>query len=459
MDYKEPFTEEMEALIHLSENEKLIKVREKMITMDAVDIGLFLDEIPREKMLRLFRMLPKTLAADTFAYMKSDQQQYIIESITDREINNIMDELFMDDTVDFLEEMPANVVKRVLKNTDAETRRTINQLLRYPDGSAGSIMTTEYVDLNREMTAEEALRHIQVTGVDSETINTCYVVDRERKLQGAVSIRKIILSPSDALVEDIMTSEVKYLHTADDRETGAYCFKKYDLLSMPVVDGENRLVGIITIDDIMDVIEQETTEDIEIMAAITPTDKPYTETGVFGTFRKRILWLLILMLSASFTGGILSFYESSLAIYPALVSFIPMLMGAGGNAGGQTSVAVIRSLALNEIEFKNIFEIMWKELRVSILCGVVMAVVCFAKAMLIDAQLVDGMNMLTALIVSLTVFVTIILAKLTGCLMPLLAKRVGFDPAVMASPFITTIVDALSLVIYFQIVRLFLPVV
>ncbi len=458
MDLNEKLTEEIETIVNLTDHEKLIKAREKIITMDAADIEILLEELPREKMVRVFRMLPKTLAADTFAYMKSDSQKYIIESITDREINNILDEMFMDDTVDFLEEMPANVVKRVLKNTDAKTRKTINQLLQYPEGSAGSIMTTEYVDLKKQMTAKEALSHIRQTGVDSETINTCYVIDRERKLQGAISIRKIILSEPETLISDLMTSEVKFLHTSDDRETGAFNFKKYDLLSMPVVDGENRLVGIITIDDIVDVIEQEATEDIEKMAAITPTDKPYTETGVFGTFRKRIMWLLILMISAAFTGGILSSYESSLAIYPALVSFIPMLMGAGGNAGGQTSVAVIRSLALNEIDYGDFFKIVWKELRVAIICGLVMAIVCFAKAIVIDARFTDGIDVLTALIVSLTIFFTIIIAKLTGCVMPLLAKRIGFDPAVMASPFITTIVDALSLIIYFQIVRVFLPI-
>ena len=457
MDFKEKFAEKLETIQKFIEDGRFLKAREELITLDAVDIEAVFDEIPREYLLRVFRMLPKTLAADTFAYMKSDMQQYIVESVTDREMHNILDEMYMDDTVDFLEEMPASVVKRVLKSADAQTRNTINQLLRYPDGSAGSIMTTEFVDLKKEMTVEEALFHIRATGVDSETINTCYVIDQARRLEGAVSIRKIILSDANAQIKDIMTAEVKYLHTADDRETGAYRFKKYDLLSMPVVDGENRLVGIITIDDIMDVIEQETTEDIELMAAITPTDKPYIETGAVGTFKKRIFWLLILMLSATFTGGVLSSYESSLALYPALVSFIPMLMGAGGNAGGQTSVAVIRSLALNEISFPDTCRILWKELRVSLLCGGVMALVCFLKVILIDARFVAGVDALSALVVSITIFLTIVIAKLVGGFLPLLAKRVGFDPAVMASPFITTIVDALSLLVYFQIVRLFLP--
>lgn len=457
MDFKEHFAEKLETIQGYIQDGRFLKVREELVNLDAVDIEMVFDEIPRESVLRVFRMLPKTLAADTFSYMKSDMQQYIIESVTDLEMNRILDEMYMDDTVDFLEEMPANVVKRVLKNADAKTRNTINQLLRYPEGSAGSIMTTEFVELKKEMMVKDALSHIRATGVDSETINTCYVIDSARKLEGAVSIRKIILSASDTLISEIMTSEVKHLHTADDRETGAYRFKKYDLLSMPVVDAENRLVGIITIDDIVDVIEQETTEDIELMAAITPTDKPYIETNAVGTFKKRIFWLLILMLSATFTGGVLSSYESSLALYPALVSFIPMLMGAGGNAGGQTSVAVIRSLALNEISFSDTCKILWKELRVSLLCGAVMGVVCFFKVLLIDARFVAGVDAMAALVVSLTIFLTIVIAKLVGGFLPLLAKRVGFDPAVMASPFITTIVDALSLIVYFQIVRLFLP--
>ncbi len=458
MDFEEILTEEKENITELIENGRFVQARNKILTMDAVDIELLFDEIPREKMLRVFRMLPKTLAAETFTYMKSEHQQYIIESITDREINNIMDEMFMDDTVDFIEEMPANVVKRVLKNTDAETRKTINQLLQYPDDSAGAIMTTEFVDLKKEMTAEQALAHIRKTGVDSETINTCYVIDRERKLEGAISIRHIILSQPDTLVEELMTSEVKFVSTHTDQENCAFSFKKYDLLSMPVVDGEDRLVGINTIDDIVDVIEQEATEDIEMMAAITPSDKPYDEEGVFETYKKRILWLLILMISSTFTSGILASYESSLAIYPALVAFIPMFMGTGGNAGGQASVAVIRSLALNEIELSDVFKVVWKEIRVSVVCGIIMALVCFLKVMLIDARFTPGVDLITGVVVSVTLFLTVVIAKFVGAIMPLLAKRVGFDPAVMASPFITTIVDALSLVIYFQIVRIFLPI-
>lgn len=446
---------EIDSIITLLEDGRFLTAREQIIEMEAVDIGLLLDKIPRERMLRVFRMLPKNLAADTFAYMESDQQQYIIESITDNEINHIMDEMFMDDTVDFLEEMPANVVKRVLKVTDKETRRIINQMLQYPEGSAGSIMTTEYVDLKKEMTVRDAIRHIRATGVDSATMDTCYVIDNGRRLEGDISLRKLILSPSDSKIEDLMDEDVKYLRTSDDQESSAFHFKKYDLLTMPVVDAEKRLVGIITIDDIVDVIEQEATEDIELMAAMTPSDKPYTKTSAFETFKQRAPWLLILMISSTFTSGLLSSYEAALG---ALVAFTPMFMGTGGNAGGQASVAVIRSLALNEIKLGDWFKIMWKELRTSILCGLAVAVVCFIKTMLIDAQFSNEITYLTAFVISLTIFLTIVLAELVGGLMPLLAKRIGFDPAVMASPIITTIVDALSLVIYFYVVKMFIPV-
>lgn len=458
MDINETFTDAMDTVIAMIEDGRFLKAREEIITMEAADIGLLLDEISREHMLRVFRMLPKNLAADTFAYMKSDQQQYIIESITDKEINNIMDELFMDDTVDFLEEMPANVVRRVLANTDRETRRLINQMLQYPEDSAGAMMTTEFVDLKKEMTVREAMRHIRVTGKDSATLDTCYVIDRERKLEGDISLRKIILSPPDAIISDLMNPEAKHLHTSDDQENTAYLFKKYDLLTMPVVDGENRLVGIITIDDIVDVIEQEATEDIEIMAGMLPSDKPYAEAGSWDTFKQRIPWLLLLMITSVFTTGVLSSYETQLAAFPALIAFIPMFMGTGGNAGGQASVAVIRSIALNEVEFKDIFKVAWKEVKTSLFCGLVVAVVCFLKTILIDARYMGDVTMLTALIVSVTIFLTVVFAELVGAMMPLLAKKVGFDPAVMASPLITTIVDALSLVIYFQVIRLFLPI-
>lgn len=446
-----------EDIIELIEQDRYIDARKILVTMNAVDIGLLFDEIPKEKTVRVFRMLPKNLAADTFAYMRAEQQQHIVESITDREIASIVDEMFMDDTVDFLEEMPANVVKKILKITDPETRRLINQLLKYPDDSAGSIMTTEFVDLNKEMTVKDAIRHIRATGVDKETINTCYVIDEKRHLEGTISIRKLILSQSDEIISDLMVAEPIYVYTHDDQETGAQYFKKYDLLSLPVVDAEARLVGIITIDDIVDVIEQETTEDIEMMAGMTPSDKAYTEEGVTETFKKRILWLLLLMLTATFTGGILASFEGALAVYPALVAFIPMLMGTAGNAGGQSSVAVIRSLALDEIEFSDILKIAWKEARVAAICGAVMAFVCFFKVLFVDSLYTNGINFVVAAVVSAAIFTTVVLAKIVGSTLPMLAKKIGLDPAVMASPFITTIVDALSLIIYFVIVCIVLP--
>ena len=446
-----------EDVIELIEQDHYVDARKILITMNEADIALLFEEIPEEKVLRVFRMLPKNLAADTFSYMKAEQQQFIVESITEREIASIVDEMFMDDTVDFLEEMPASIVKRVLKVTDSETRKIINQLLKYPDDSAGSIMTTEFVDLKKEMTVRDAIRHIRATGVDKETINTCYVIDEKRHLEGTISIRKLILSQSDELISDIMVDDPIYVYTHDDQETGALYFKKYDFLSLPVVDAESRLVGIITIDDIVDVIEQETTEDIEMMAGMTPSDKAYTDEGVAETFKKRIIWLLILMLTATFTGGILASFESALAIYPALVAFVPMLMGTAGNAGGQSSVAVIRSLALDEIEFSDILKIAWKESRVAALCGAVMAFVCFFKVMFVDSLYTDGINFLVAAVVSAAIFSTVVIAKIVGSTLPMLAKKIGLDPAVMASPFITTIVDALSLLIYFAIVSMVLP--
>ncbi|MBQ3118339.1 MAG: magnesium transporter [Clostridia bacterium] len=446
-----------EDVIELVCADHYVDARKILVTMNEADIALLFEEIPEEKILRVFRMLPKNLAAESFSYMKSELQQFIVESITEREIVSIVDEMFMDDTVDFLEEMPANVVKKVLKVTDPETRKIINQLLKYPDDSAGSIMTTEYVDLKKEMTVRDAISHIRATGVDKETINTCYVMDEKRHLEGTVSIRKLILSQPDEIISDIMTEEPMYIYTHDDQETGAHYFKKYDLLSMPVVDAEKRLVGIITIDDIVDVIEQETTEDIEMMAGMTPSDKSYIEEGVIETFKKRIIWLLLLMLTATFTGGILATFETSLAVYPALVAFIPMLMGTAGNAGGQSSVAVIRSLALDEIEFRDILKISWKEARVAAVSGAVMALVCFFKVMFIDSLYTHGIDIVVALVVSAAIFSTVVLAKVVGCTMPMIAKKIGLDPAVMASPFITTIVDALSLLIYFAIVSMVLP--
>jgi len=426
-------------------NNQYGKIRSMLLDMNYVDIESLLAEFPSDEMLRIFRMLAKETAAEVFTEMDSDMQQYIIESITDTEVGRIMDELFMDDTVDFLEEMPANVVRRVLANTDETTRKTINQLLQYPDDCAGSIMTTEFVDLKRETTAEEALRHIRKTGIDKETINTCYVLSPQRHLEGVVSIRTLILSKPETTMAEIMDTNVKQIHTLDDQETTAYLFRKYDLLSMPVVDKEHRLVGIITIDDIVDVIEQENTEDFHKMAAMTPSEDPYLKTGVFTLAKNRVIWLLVLMISATFTGFIIRHFEGALSQVVALTSYIPMLMGTGGNAGAQSSTMIIRSLSLNELSFSDLFKVMWKELRVGMVTALLLGIVNFGRIMLLD-----NVSAAVALTVSLSLFCVVCLAKVVGGMLPILADKIHLDPVIMASPIITTILDALSLIIYFQ---------
>lgn len=443
-------TKIMEETLHdtvesLLEKKQYAKIRTLLLDINYVDIESVLTDFPPDETLRIFRMLPKETAAEVFAEMDSDLQQYIIESITDAEIDSIMDELYMDDTVDFLEEMPANVVKRVLKNTDETTRKTINQLLQYPDDSAGSIMTTEFVDLKKEMSAQKALEYIRKNGVDKETINTCYVLSPQRKLEGVVSIRALILAEPNALMSDLMDTNVKTIHTLDDQETTAYQFRKYDLLSMPVVDTENRLVGIITIDDIVDVIEQENTEDFHKMAAMTPSEDPYLKVGVFTLAKNRAMWLLVLMISATFTGFIIRHFEGALSQVVALTSYIPMLMGTGGNAGAQSSTMIIRSLSLNELEFSDLFKVMWKELRVGAVTALLLGIVNFLRIMLLD-----NVSVLVALTVSLSLFCVVCLAKVVGGILPILAEKIHLDPVIMASPIITTILDALSLIIYFQ---------
>jgi len=429
----------------LLEQKQFAKIRSLLIDMNYVDIESVLTEFSKDETLRIFRMLPKETAAEVFTEMDSDLQQYIVESITDAEVGRIMDELYMDDTVDFLEEMPANVVKRVLKNTDETTRKTINQLLQYPDDSAGSIMTTEFVDLKKEMTVQTAIEYIRKNGVDKETINTCYVLSPQRKLEGVVSIRTLILAPPDTPVSDLMDTNVKKIHTLDDQETTAYQFRKYDLLSMPVVDKEHRLVGIITIDDIVDVIEQENTEDFHKMAAMTPSEDPYLKTGVFTLAKNRVIWLLVLMISATFTGFIIRHFEGALSQVVALTSYIPMLMGTGGNAGAQSSTMIIRSLSLNELSFSDLFKVMWKELRVGMVTALLLGIVNFGRIMLLD-----NVSAAVALTVSLSLFCVVCLAKVVGGMLPILADKIHLDPVIMASPIITTILDALSLIIYFQ---------
>ena len=435
-----------EMIMRLIEGKKYASVRDAMETMHAADIAAILEECPKEQVPLIFRLLPKELAAETFAQMEEDHQELLIQSFSDSELKEVVDELYVDDAADLVGEMPANVVKRILRQADPEKRKLINEILKYPEDSAGSIMTTEYVSLRPDMTVEDAIKRIRRTGVDKETINTCYVTKQNRKLLGIVTIRTLLLAEENATMQELMTEDVISALTTQDREEVALDFTKYDLSAMPVVDEENRLVGIVTVDDVMDVLQEETTEYIEKMAAIIPLDKPYLKTAAFKMFLSRVPWLLIMMLSATFTGLIITHYETALAANIVLVASIPMLMSTGGNAGSQSSVTVIRGLSIGEIEFTDILRVMWKEIRVAILCGLTLAVVSYFKFILFD-----GVGWDVALVISLTLFVTVAVAKIVGCTLPMIADKIGFDPAVMASPFITTIIDAVSLAIYVNI--------
>ncbi|MBD5522047.1 MAG: magnesium transporter [Lachnospiraceae bacterium] len=443
----------MEEILELLKSGQYLKLRQFITNLNVADIAAYMEEMEREDLLKLFRILPKSMAADVFSYLEIETEQYIITSLSDRDAANIIDNLMADDATDLLEEMPANVVKRLLAHASADTRRDINHLLRYPEDSAGSIMTVEYVDLKENLTVQQAIEKIRKVGVDSETINICYVLDKSRRLLGTVALRYLLLSPPDAVIGDIMHENVISLHTLMDQEEVARQFKKYDFTSMPVTDNEERLVGIITVDDVVDILEEETTEDIEKMAAIVPSDKPYMKTGVIESWKKRIPWLLLLMISATFTGRIIASFEDALSRYVVLTAFIPMLMDTGGNAGGQASAIIIRGLSLDEIEFKDWFSVVWKEIRTAVLCGLTLAVCNFIKIML-----VEQVGLQVALVVCITLFMAVIVAKIVGSTLPMLAKKIGMDPAVMASPFITTIVDAISLLIYFRIATLALGI-
>ncbi|HOB20951.1 MAG TPA: magnesium transporter [Candidatus Atribacteria bacterium] len=436
----------MEKIIKLINEGKYTETRNELIKLNVVDIAQFLSELEEDKSLIVFRLLPKEIAAEVFSYMSSEQQRYIIESITDREIKGIIDELFMDDTVDLLEEMPANVVKKILKNIGEQERKIINQLLMYPDYSAGSLMTIEYVDLRKEMTVGEAIRHIRETAIDKETIDVCYVTDNNRKLEGAVSIRKLILSDEAALVKDLMETNIVSIHTHMDQEEIADLFKKYDLLVMPVVDKENRLVGIITIDDIVDIIEQENTEDFHVMAAMQPSEEEYLKTRVVKLAKNRVLWLLVLMISSTFTGYIIRRFNDVLQSVVVLAAYIPMLMDTSGNAGSQSATMVIRGLALNELKLNDILRVIWKEFRVSLIVGAVLTIVNFLRI-----YLIEGTDLNISAVVCMSLFITVILAKVIGGSLPIIAKKLRLDPAIMASPFITTIVDAIVLSTYFTL--------
>ena len=430
----------------LLENKRYSSVKDILVTLNAADIAAIFGELSEDALPLLFRLLPKELAADAFVELDADRQESLVTRFSDTELKAVIDELYIDDAVDLVEEMPANVVKRILKQADPDTRKLINELLKYPDDCAGSIMNTEFVELRTRQTIADAIRVIRREGLEKETINDCFVTNADRTLAGIISLRTLILSKDEDLVGDRMDTNVISVTTMEDQESVAEKFKKYDLTAMPVVDGENRLVGIVTVDDAIDVMEEEATEDIEKMAAMTPSDKPYLKTSVWDIYKHRIPWLMLLMVSATFTGLIITKFEHALAAQVVLTAYIPMLMDTGGNSGSQSSVTIIRGLSLSEIHFKDIFAVLWKEIRVAVLCGLSLAVVNFAKLLLLDR-----VGAQVALVVSLTLVVTVAAAKFIGCTLPLLAKKIGFDPAVMASPLITTIVDALALLTYFGI--------
>ncbi|MCR5652056.1 MAG: magnesium transporter [Lachnospiraceae bacterium] len=437
---------ELEEIRELIESKQYNELRKALSGLNEADIAAIMEELPKEELPRILRLMSKDMAADVFSFLPTDIQQELITMLTDAEAAVIINNLMADDAADLMEEMPANVVKRLLANASAETRRDINHLLKFPDNSAGSIMTVEYMDLKENWTISECMDRIRKKGLDSETIYTCYVLDKQRRLIGTAALRYLLISDPDVTIGSIMNENVISVNTLDDQEEVAKLFQKYDFNSMPVVDAENRLVGIITVDDIVDIIQEEATEDIEKMAAIMPTEhKPYLKTGVFEIWKKRIVWLLFLMISATFTGKIITHYESALGAYIILTSFIPMLMDTSGNAGSQAAVTIIRSLSLDDIEFDDIFRVIFKEIRVSLLCGITLAAANFVKL-----QVVDHATPLVALVVCGTLVTTVFFAKLIGCSLPMLAKKIGFDPAVMASPLITTIVDAVSLLTYFE---------
>ena len=440
------------ALLKMLEEKKYASLRDILVTMNPSDVAGLFDGLEEKQIPVMFRLLPKEQAAETFVEMEPEAQQLLIQGFSDNELREVLDELYVDDAADLVEEMPANVVRRILTQADPEMRSSINQILRYPENSAGALMTMEYVSLRPDMTVEEAILRIRRQGVDKETIYTCYVLAKDRTLQGIVTVKDLLLAESDDTeISEIMTTNVISVTTQDDQEEVAKMFSKYNFLALPVVDKENRMVGIVTFDDAMDVMEEEATEDMEIMAAMTPSEKSYLKSSPFDLYKHRIPWLMLLMVSATFTGMIISSFESALALLPALTAFIPMLMDTGGNCGSQSSVTVIRALSLDELELSDVFTVLWKEIRTAVLCGITLAALCFVKVLLIDRLLMhnNSISLPVDLVICLALGVTVVIAKIVGCTLPLLAKKLGFDPAVMASPFITTIVDALSLLVYF----------
>lgn len=440
------------ALLKMLDEKKYASLRDILVTMNPSDVAGLFDGLEEKQIPVMFRLLPKEQAAETFVEMEPEAQQLLIQGFSDNELREVLDELYVDDAADLVEEMPANVVRRILTQADPEMRSSINQILRYPENSAGALMTMEYVSLRLDMTVEESILRIRRQGVDKETIYTCYVLSADRTLQGIVTVKDLLLAESDDTeIKEIMTENVISVTTQDDQEEVAKMFSKYNFLALPVVDTEKRMVGIVTFDDAMDVMEEEATEDMEIMAAMTPSEKSYLKSTPFDLYKHRIPWLMLLMVSATFTGMIISSFESALALLPALTAFIPMLMDTGGNCGSQSSVTVIRALSLDELELRDVFTVLWKEVRTAVLCGISLAAVCFLKVLLVDRLLMhnESISLSVDLVICLALGVTVVMAKMVGCTLPLLAKRLGFDPAVMASPFITTIVDALSLLVYF----------
>ena len=449
------------AILSMLEGKKYATLRDILSTMNPNDVAGLFDGLEDKQIPLMYRLLPKELAAETFVEMEPEAQELLIRGFSDNELKEVLDELYVDDAADLVEEMPANVVKRILKNADPEMRKSINQILRYPEYSAGSIMTTEFVSLRPHMTVEEAILRIRRQGVDKETIYTCYVLAKDRKLIGLVTVKDLLLAEDDEMtIEELMITNMIFVNTLTDQEEVAKMLSKYNFLAMPVVDGEGRMVGIVTFDDALDVLEEEATEDMELMGGMTPSEKPYLRSSAFELFKNRIPWLMLMMVSATFTGLIMTAFEDALAAQIALSAFIPMLMGTGGNSGSQSSVTVIRGLSLNELDFSDIGTILWKEIRTALMCGIALAVVCFGKIWLVDHMMMGNENitLMVDLVVCCALCVTVVVAKVVGCLLPMAAKAVKLDPAVMASPFISTIVDALSLLVYFLFAKTLLHI-
>lgn len=454
------FEELIEQISTLYREKKYSQLKSILADINPTDIAVLFDEFPNEQRILLFRLLPKEEAAETFVELDGETQEALIHAFSDTELREVIDELYLDDTVDIIEEMPATIVKRILRNTDAQTRKSINTLLKYPEDSAGSIMTPEFVDLKKDNTVEDAFKRIRRTGVDKETIYTCYVTDSSRHLIGVTTVKELLLHDYGDKIEEFMETNIIFVNTHDDKEIAANFLDKYNFLALPVVDMENRLVGIITVDDAIDVLQEENTEDIQKMHAIMPNEKPYLKTGIFETWKSRITWLLFLMISATFTSMILNAFEDKLSALIVLTSFVPMLTGTSGNSGGQASAVIIRALSLKEIDFKDISKVIWKEFRVGVLCGITLAAVNFVKIWFVD-RILFGMSAITIqvdLVISLTLIIEIIFAKMVGCVFPILAEKMKLDPAVISSPFITTVMDALSLLIYFWLATMILHI-